>query len=522
MTARSSDSGSRRAALYASLHVPDFPVAVLRREGRRSQPVAVACGEPPKQFVHAADALARKHGVRQGMALAAAQARCSARAGRPLQVFRRDAKAERRVQARLLKLAEGTTPVFEDVAPGLLSLDFAGLRNPYASAAELAGGAARFGLRANVGVARNRLVALCAARTQPGVTHVYPGQEAGFLQGLPLDTLPLDGKELRTLERWGVRKVGELALLPPERMAERFGERGARIVRLARGEEDSMLRACRPEAPLELSRDFDWEVGEIESLAFAMSGMLERLCLRLQGLNKAAASLTTRLRLAGGGVFERTISLPYPLSDSRALLMLVRIDLAAHPPGAAVGGVRVSAEPAERRHVQSSLFVPDLPDAESLAVTLARLSCLVGEERVGAPAVPDTHRPGAAALEAFRPSEGGRGAAAANGAVRPPRKRRRPRFAEASTPPRSTLVFRCFRPSRPADVVLRGERPVRVRAGEARGRVTACAGPWRVSGEWWTPDGWQYQEWDVEVGGRLYRACCERTTGQWFLAGEYD
>ena len=145
---------------------------------------------------------------------------------------------------------------------------------------------------------------------------------------------------------------------------------------------------------------------------------------------------------------------------------------------------------------------------------------LVGEERVGAPAVPDTHRPGAAALEAFRPSDGRSGAA--NGAVPPLRKRRRPRFAEASTPPRSTLVFRCFRPSLPADVVLRGERPVRVRAGEARGRVTACAGPWRVSGEWWTPDGWQYQEWDVEVGGRLYRACCERTTGQWFLAGEYD
>ena len=539
MTARFSGKGSRGAVLYASLHVPDFPVAVLQTGGMCPRPTAVACGEPPNRFVYAADTSAREFGVREGMALAAARARyMAAGAGQPLQVLRRDTEAERRAQARLLKLTEMSTPVFEDVAPGLLSLDFEGLRDPYVSATALASGAARLGLKANVGVARNRFVALCAARTQPGVTHVYPGQEAGFLQELPLDTLPLGSKDLQTLERWGVRKIGELALLPQARMAERFGERGARMVRLARGEEDSVLRAYRPEPRLDLSRDFDWEIGEIESLAFAMSDMLEQLCLRLQSLDRAAASLTTRLRLADGRMFERTINLPYPLSDSRTLLTLMRIDLTAHPPGCAVGGVRVSAEPAERRRVQSSLFAPDLPDAENLAVTVARLACLVGDERVGAPTTPDTHRPGAAALEAFRPAAGGSMAGRKTGAEpvlsavadRPvatslaklPHERRQLRSPCGVPPPRSSLVFRCFRPSSPAEVTLRGDSPVRVEAREARGPVTACAGPWRVSGEWWTPDGWQYQEWDVEVGGRLYRACCERTSGEWFLAGEYD
>ncbi len=535
MTARSSGRSARGAVLYASLHVPDFPAAVLQAGKRCPPPTAVACGEPPNRFVYAADASARKCGVREGMALAAAQARySSAGTGQPLQVLRREAEAERRVQSRLLKLAESATPVFEDVAPGLLSLDFAGLRDPYVSATELVEGAALLGLKANVGVARNRLVALCAARTHPGVTHVYPGEEAGFLHRLPLDTLPLDSRDLQTLERWGVRKIGEMAVLPPARMAERFGERGARMVRLARGEEDSMLRAYRPEARLDLSQDFDWGIEEIESLAFAISDMLERLCLRLQSLDQAAASLTTHLRLASGGTFQRTINLPYPLSDSRTLLTLVRIDLTAHPPGDAVESVRMSAEPAQRRRVQSCLFAPDLPDAESLAVTLARLACLVGDERVGAPTVPDTHRLGAAVLQAFRPSEGGRNAGAkpnqatapgrpaANGRGKLPSERRQLRSRIAAPPPRGSLVFRCFRPSSPAAVTLRGERPVRVEAREARGFVTACAGPWRVSGEWWTPDGWQYQEWDVEVEGRLYRACCERTTGEWFLAGEYD
>ena len=103
-------------------------------------------------------------------------------------------------------------------------------------------------------------------------------------------------------------------------------------------------------------------------------------------------------------MFERTIDLPYPLSDSRVLLTLVRIDLAAHPLGSTVEGARVSAKPAEGRRVQQSLFVPDLPSPKKLVVTLARLTDLVGAERVSAPTVPDTHRPGTAALKAFRPA----------------------------------------------------------------------------------------------------------------------
>ncbi len=525
MTGRPSGGTARVPALYASLHVADFPVAVLQAGRKCPQPTVVACGESPNRFVYAADVAARKCGVREGMALAAAQARYgSAGTERPLQVLGRNPGAERQVQARLLQLAEHATPLFEDVAPGLLALDFTGLRDPYASAEELVSGADRLGLKASVGVSRNRLVALCAARTQQGVTHVYPGQEAGFLKALPLDTLPLDSKDLQTLRRWGVRRIGELALLPPSKMAERFGERGARMVRLARGEEDSLLKACQPEAQLDLSRDFDWEIGEIEPLASAMSEMLEQLCYKLQSLGQAAGSLTTRLQLAGGSVFERTISLPYPLSDSRTLLTLVRIDLAAHPPGDAVSGVRVSAQSAERRQVQSSLFEPDLPDAENLAVTLARLVCLIGEEKVGAPVALDTHQPGAAALVPFRPAARRGRAGHRSGACTVPAKQERPglRRSQPATPPRNSLVFRCFRPSRPAEVTLRGDRPLRVEAHEARGAVTACAGPWRVSGEWWTPGGWQYQEWDIEVAGRLYRACCERTTGEWFLAGEYD
>ena len=530
MTARVPGGRAQPASLYASLYVPDFSVAVLQRGNRRPDPTAVACGQPPNRFVHAADASVRQCGVRVGMALAAARARyASAGKSQPLRVLDRDEREEQRVQGLLLELAQKATPRFEEAGPGLLVLDCKGLSGPYAVAGELASGAAELGLKANVAVSMNRLVVLSAARTQQGVTHVYPGQEEGFLQALPLDTLPLDDGELRTLERWGLRTVGELAQLSPERLSERFGERGARMARLARGKENSTLQVYQPPARPEVSRDFDWEIEALEPLMLAMTEMLEQLCLRLRGLDRAAGGLTTRLRLADGGEFERTIELPSPLGDARVLLTLVRIDLAAHPPPAAVEGAYVSAKPVECPPKRRTLFGTESASPERMAVMLARLGGLVGSARVGAPSVPNTYRPSVAELKVFRPppegAQAGRRAASgrASASSEPVAARpSRPASASASTPPRASLVFRCYRPSHPARVVLREDRPAQFEAQGVRGPVTACAGPWHVSGEWWTADGWQYQEWDVEVAGGLYRACCERTTGEWFLVGEYD
>ena len=521
MTTRDPAARLSTESLYAALFIPDFPVAVLQQGNQ--WPVAAVWGQAPNRFVYAANALARARGVREGMALAAAAARCSTGgAAQALRAFKRAVVGERRMQQELLQLAESVTPRFEDVAPGVLALDLGGLREPYATTLKLVAGAARLGLEANVGVARNRLVALCAARVQQGVTHVYPGQETGFLRALPLDALPLDDQDSETLARWGVRTVGELERLPPEQLAGRFGERGARMIRLARGQQDSLLTPCQPRQQFELGRDFDGEVGDLDQLVLAISALLDRLCFKLQGLDRAMANVMVVMRLAGGEMFERSISLPSPLSDARTLLKLVRIDLAAHPPGKAVEGVSVSAKPAARQRVQQSLFEPGLPSPQDLAVTLARLEGLVGSGRLGAPVVPDTHRPGAATVCAFRVAEV---SAASRHKPKPgpsPPESGLQGSSSSATPSRNDLVFRCFRPSRSAEVTLVAGRPVRVEAQDVRGAVTACAGPWHVSGEWWTPDGWQYQEWDVEVQGSLYRAGCERSTGTWFLAGEYD
>jgi protein ImuB len=504
-------------ALFASLFVGDFAVASLTRGEADSPATAVIEGAPPNQFVCSADEAARTAGVQLGMPLAAAQARFAySTGGDELRIFERDLAAEARARRDLLHAAENATPRYEDSAPGLVTLDFTGLREPHLAARELFEATEALGFTPQLGVSRNRFVALCAARTQPGLTHVYPGEEAGFLAVQGLDALPLETVEIETLTRWGVRTVGELARFSENDLTARFGERGARLARLARGEESSVLEAYMAPPELEERQEFDWEVGELEPLAFALSGMLERLCLKLQGCNLAAARVETKLELLGGRLFARKIELPYPLTDPRTLLKLVRIDLDAHPPGDAIVAARVAAAPTDRRRVQFSLFTPATPSPEKLAVTLARLSGLVGVERVGAPVAPDTHKPGAAAVALFAPAERDKGQGT---------RGKRDRAVGVNPRPglmRGERVFRVFRPPWPARVWTEFHEPAHLESLGFSGPVESRAGPWRVSGEWWTPEGWQYEEWDVYVQGRMYRACLDRQSAQWLITGAYD
>ena len=83
------------------------------------------------------------------------------------------------------------------------------------------------------------------------------------------------------------------------------------------------------------------------------------------------------------------------------------------------------------------------------------------------------------------------------------------------------LALRRFRPPAPAAVTVASGRPVTLRSSRLGGRIVAGVGPWRVSGEWWTPHPWLQDEWDVELAdGTLCRLAHDGSA--WLLAGIYD
>jgi len=539
--------------LYACLYIPDFAVAVrLRGERNLQTPSAlVFTGAEPNQVVYSANAAARSAGIREGMPLAQAQARFAV--AKPpgdarIEMHPRDEQAEARTQKELLETALTISPRVEDSAPGLLAIDLAGLENPHASADILHQKVEQLGLPVHVAVSQNRFVALCAARTHEGVTHIFPHQSQGFLKDLPLDILPLEEKERAVFARWGIDKVGELARLPLDSLVTRFGERGACLAKLARGDDDTLFSAWQKPSSFEEGQEFDWPVGDLDQLSFPLADLLRNLCARLRTHGFAAESVRVALKRSDGVVFERIVALSYPLAEPQALLKLVRLDLAAHPPGEMVEGVVVAARPTPQRFLQHNLFLPARPRPEKLAVMLVRLTHLVGSDRVGSPAVVDTHRPRAFAVAAFAPPRETRKAVALGRkeartvpsvtrmlSLRAPTtsaaKRTVPDFSsenrlngqhqKSDALRRPAMAFRCFRPAVAAEVIVRDKRPNYVNGGGISGPVQACAGPWRVCGEWWTDDVWAYEEWDVEVGEQLYRVCCELASRNWHIAGVY-
>lgn len=400
----------------------------------------------------------------------------------------------------LTALAFEFSPTVEQTSDHTVTLDASGLDRlfglPQDVASAMARRAAESGVKAAIALASNPDAAICAARGFPGVSIVPYGDEAKFLAPLPI-ALVAPSPELReTLERWGIRRLHELAALPPLGIAERLGPEGLRLRELARGEAERKLLPIAEPARFEDSLELEYPVELLEPLAFLLARLLNGLSTKLATRALATNEVRLRLKLENRAEHQSTLRLPVPSVDSKAFLKLLQLDLEAHPPAAPVVEVRISMNPVKPLAAQNGLFVLAAPEPVKLEITLARIQAIVGEGRVGRPELPDTHRPGA-----FRMGNGSR-----------------PAFAGAA---RLELALRIFRPPRAARVAISAGQPRFLAADGIRGQVLESAGPWRTSGDWWTTDPWSRDEWDVALSdGALYRIYCEPKG--WFVEGSYD
>lgn len=389
-------------------------------------------------------------------------------------------------------------------APHGVWVDAAELSGMYESEAGL--GAAlteaprRVGLEVSVGIAGNLGVAAVAAR-RGGVTVIPAGEEGRYLGPLPLEALPISEALRAELRRFGVTRVAELARLPVDAAGLRLGEEAARAVRLARGEDDRPLVPHALPARFEEGVELEWEVQTVEPLLFVTRRVLDALVARLSCRGLGVGGMVLSLDLVSRVSDERALPIAAPTRDVPTLFALVRSALERQCLPDAVRALRITALPQPLRATQLGLFDPPGPAPERLALTLSRLAALVGDDRVGAPSAPDTHRPYAAAVTAFDP----------------PRTPREPDAGRARA-----MALHVYRPPREVEVTLSAGAPVGVRSGEVRGRVVACSGPWRVQGEWWA-EAYAHEGYDVELeDGGLYLIAYDPLAERWRLDGVYE
>jgi protein ImuB len=531
---------------FASIHVPNFPVqAVVRREPSLcNKAVALVDGTPPIWNVIAANEVALLAGIELGMA------KSQAVQFHAVEIRNRSRVQEKSAHAALLDLGASVSPRMEDTAPDTIILDISGLTSLFGSNEniyrQLMQRASSMGLLVHVAVSSNLEVALQAARGFSGITVIPPGEEAKCLGKLSVRALLPSAEILETLERWGVRDCAALAALPVLQLSERLGQEGVRLHELARGACLRSLVLAKPGVRFEEGMALDFAVAELEPLAFLLGRLLDQLCARLEARALAACAIRTHFDLEDSfekdfqvlsensppklapKTYEKVLSLPVPTRNSKMLLKLLRLQLQADPPHAAIVKIILSAEPARPRAAQGGLFLPSCPDPEKLELTIGRLANLVGHANVGSPELIDTHRPGDFRMARFAPASDESTIPKKNATAFTPGSRETPLTA-----------FRVFRPEIQINVEPQQNDPTRIYFRGMRGNIIAASGPWRTSGDWWREDTWQQDEWDVEVrfdsvSGQsqkissprmqngIYRIYYDSLRAAWFARGRYD
>jgi protein ImuB len=543
--------------MFACIFIPDFSVqAIIRFEPElRARSVAVLTGRSPLEKVVALSERARQSGVEVGAT------KSQLEAWDDLVLRARSESQETSAHAALLDCAQSFSPEVEDASPGTVLLNLAGLEPLFGPlpkiARDLARRVSQMGLEANIAVAANPDAAVLAARGFSGLTLIPEGREAERLGNLPVDVLlesfSSDAEQaarwVETFDRWGIRKLRALAALPEVSVSERLGQQGIRLQKLARGAASRNLRVLEPRLIFAESVELEYPIVLLEPLAFLLNRMLEQVCARLRERALAVQELHLNLELAttqSNGcasctkTFTRTLRLPTPMLDAKVFLKLLQLDLQAHPPGAPIVKIHLSADPARPRALQSGLFQPVFPEPEKLELTLARIAGIVGEGRVGSVELLDTHREGAFAVRHFAPAEPGSAERKAKHEAKQSENRKKemsmqesdsacPADEDTKEKMSAVIALRLFRPPLDASVTLREAKPVRMRCLEREdiaGEIVWTAGPWRSSGDWSEQEGWSREEWDiavpVETGLVLYRLVQDKLSGNWFLEGTYD
>lgn len=447
----------------------------------------------------------------------------------------------------LVALARDFSPRIDRCGAHEVALDASGLDrlfgDPRTLGQELRRAAAGRGLHVRIAIAGTCTAARLLVHHRAGLTIVEPGTEAGVLAPLPLRLLQVleagQGKTDRgrsgrnnaeqpgadqgeaaklvtTLQRWGLRTLGELASLPPPALAARLGQDGARWQRLARGEDPRPLVPALPEEQFEEAIDLEWPIEGLEPLSFVLGRLMEPLAAHLERRDRGAAVLRVSLHLVTRTVHEQSIELPAAMRDARTLRTLALLVLESHPPPAAIDRVVIAVDPTPARVLQFSLLTRPIPTPEALSTLLARLHAVMGAGRAGSPGLVNSWAPGACAVVPFAPVD-----------VTP----------SQNEPQREPAVaLRRFR--HPVAVRMRteGGRPVHIltdRHGVSGGAVVVSAGPWRTSGGWWNesqpatasqqPTPWDRDEWEVTLGdGVSYRVFRARDRDGWFIDAVID
>ncbi len=503
------------AERVACVDLPALPLQVLLRAHPewRAQPVAVLARPDLQAEVLHCNTVARRRGVAVGMRHAAALALAPEMQAEVVTDAALAAAGED-LQTLLLRRAPRVEP---GDPPGVFWIDPAGLERLFGDLDRWAGGvlealqATGFVAGLVVGFHRHRTHALArmirGARVLPD-----PETEAALLGQVPLARVDLSPGLLDGMAQLGVHHLSGFLALPPAELRARFGAAAA-AMQARYLEPPPPLRPFIPAEPVIEAFELEIPDDNHERLLFAMRPRLDRLLTRLATTGDALTALVIDLELDHHAPTVHTQiepATPAGIEDARGLAELLHLRLSSLELAAPVLRVTMTAQGARARAEQGSLLKGSGRDLQAAGRALARLRATFGDESVTRARLRPAHLPEAGfrwepVLEASCPNVQDLPANHHEAHAAPPLCRR--------------LLPR---PRALAPWTGRDDGDWLASTGLVRGAVVHMAGPYRVSGGWWSRTVERDYYYAETSAGDIAWVYHDKARARWFLHALMD
>lgn len=331
--------------MIVCIHLPRFELTVAAGVQRALSggPLAIA-PTPGARYVGEVSGAAEAQGVRQGMALGEALARCPS-----LGLVPADPLGSAEAWEEVVQALEGIGAAVEASSAGTAFFAAGGLLRLHRGlpgVIEAARHSGQGGRPARIGVGPGRFCALAAAygeRPRRGAVIVARREASRWLALQRIELLRYREQTadlVLPLRRLGVRTLGELRRLGRDAMADRFGGAGVLAHDLASGLDTPLLPRAIPERLEEQMELREAESGQ--ALERVLSVLIERLLARPERRGRTLRAVTLSARLVEGGTWRQTVPFRQATSEAQRMRLALCPRLAGLP--APAEALRIGAE----------------------------------------------------------------------------------------------------------------------------------------------------------------------------------
>ncbi|MBX3567206.1 MAG: DNA polymerase IV [Rhizobiaceae bacterium] len=278
-------------AFYAAVEKRDNPAL-------KDRPVIVGGGK--RGVVSTACYIARIHGVRSAMPMFKALEACPEAV-----VIKPDMEKYVRVGREVRAMMQALTPLVEPISIDEAFLDLSGTQRLHGRPPALVlGDFARrverdVGITVSVGLSYCKFLAKVASdlRKPRGFAVIGQAEAVGFLAQQPVTLIWGVGKAFAaTLERDGIRTIGQIQKMDEADLLRRYGTMGTRLYRLSRGDDVRQVHPDHDAKSVSAETTFDSDLATMDDLVPVLRALSEKVSARLKRAHIAGRTVVLKLK----------------------------------------------------------------------------------------------------------------------------------------------------------------------------------------------------------------------------------